>query len=115
MTPFPDDVEVSPEEVQALQAAGEIELIDVREPYEHEQSRIEGARHLELERLASQAETIDRDRPVVFYCRLGARSGMAANAFLRAGYRAHSMAGGLERWDAEGRPLVPEGAGVAPH
>ena len=115
MNPFPDDVEISPEETQARHAAGEIQLIDVREPYEHELSRIEGARHVELERLASQADTIDRDRPVVFYCRLGARSGMAANAFLRAGYDAKSMAGGLERWDAEGRPLVPEGAGVAPH
>ena len=94
---------------------GEIQLIDVREPYEHEAGRIAGARHIELERLASQAETIDRDTPVVFYCRLGARSGMAANAFRRAGWDAHSMDGGLEEWAGRGLPLEPEGGHVADH
>jgi rhodanese-related sulfurtransferase len=111
-----DDVDIPPEEVQrALDAGEDVQLVDVREPYEHEAGRIAGARHIELERLASQAESIDRDKPVLFYCRLGARSGMAANAFRRAGYDARSMDGGLERWDAEGRPLVPEGGHVAPH
>ena len=110
-----DDVDVEPEEVERLAADPQVQLVDVREPYEHEAGRIEGARHIELERLASQAETLDRDRPVVFYCRLGARSGMAANAFRRAGYDARSMVGGLERWNGEGRPIVPEEGHVAPH
>ncbi len=110
-----DDVDVEPEEVERLAGDPQVQLVDVREPYEHEAGRIEGARHIELERLASQAGTIDRDRPVVFYCRLGARSGMAANAFRRAGYDARSMVGGLERWHGEGRPIVPEDGNVAPH
>jgi len=108
-----DDVDISPAEVE--RRLGEVQLIDVREPYEHDAGRIGGARHVELERLASQAETIDRDRPVVFYCRLGARSGMAANAFRRAGYDARSMVGGLERWHAEGRSILPEDGHVADH
>ena len=49
-----------------------MQLVDVREPYEFEAGRIAGSRHIELERLASKADTIDRDRPVVFVCRLGA-------------------------------------------
>ncbi|CAA9481295.1 MAG: hypothetical protein AVDCRST_MAG30-809 [uncultured Solirubrobacteraceae bacterium] len=111
-----DDVDVEPEEVERLLREEEdVQLVDVREPYEHEAGRIEGARHVELERLASEAESLDRDRPVVFYCRLGARSGMAANAFRRAGYDARSMVGGLERWHGEGRPIVPEDGHVAPH
>ena len=40
---------------------------------------------------------------------------MAADAFRRAGYDAYSMAGGLERWAEEGRPLEPEGGHVAAH
>ena len=40
---------------------------------------------------------------------------MAAQAFRRAGYRASSMAGGMERWAAEDRPIAPEGGVVAPH
>ena len=83
-----EDVDVDVGQVREKHAAGEIQLIDVREPHEWEAGRIEGARHVELERVASEAESIDRERPVVFYCRLGARSGMAANAFRRAGYDA---------------------------
>ena len=109
------DVDVTPEEVRRRHAAGEVVLVDVREPYEREAGHIDGSRHIELERLASQAETLDRGRPVVFYCRLGARSGMAANAFRRAGFEAYSMVGGITAWDAHGLPLVPEGGYVADH
>lgn len=109
------DIDVSPEAVRDRHERGEIQLIDVREDYEHAAGRIAGARHLVLERLASQAETIDREKPVVFYCRLGARSGMAANAFRRAGYDAHSMVGGLSAWDGKGFPLDPDGGHVADH
>lgn len=108
-----NDVDVTPETVQ--ERGDEIQLVDVRETYEWEAGRIEGARHVELERLASQAETLDPERPLFLYCRLGARSGMAANAFRRAGFDAYSMVGGLERWASEGRPLVPEDGIVAPH
>jgi rhodanese-related sulfurtransferase len=51
----------------------------------------------------------------VFYCRVGGRSTLAAQAFRRAGLDARSMAGGLVRWDAEGRPLEPESGKVASH
>jgi rhodanese-related sulfurtransferase len=110
-----DDVDVMPDAVRARHEQGEIELIDVREDYEHAAGRIAGARHIEIERLASQADTIGRDRPVVFYCRLGARSGMAANAFRRAGWEAYSMVGGIEAWDRDGLPLEPEDGHVADH
>ena len=107
--------ELSPERVAELLERGEVELIDVREPYEHEAGRIDGARHIPLERLASEAETIPGDRPVVFQCRLGARSAMATRAFRAAGYDAHNLTGGILAWvDAE-LPLSPAGGWVAPH
>jgi rhodanese-related sulfurtransferase len=109
------DVDVDPETVRDAHDRGEIQLVDVREPYEHEAGRIDGARHIEIERLASKADTIERERPVVFYCRLGARSGMAANAFRRAGWDAYSMVGGLEEWARRGLPLDPEDGHVADH
>ena len=110
-----EDVDVTPQWVRERRDAGEIQLIDVREPYEWEAGRVAGARHIELERVASQAPTIDKERPVVFYCRLGARSGMAANAFRRAGYDAYSMVGGLTAWDEQGLPLEPRDGTVAEH
>lgn len=110
-----DDVDVAPEKVRELHEAGAIQLVDVREPYEWEAGRVSGARHVELERLASEAGSIERDRPVVFYCRLGARSGMAANAFRRAGYDAYSMDGGITAWDERGLGLEPGDGRVAEH
>jgi rhodanese-related sulfurtransferase len=107
--------ELDPEEVADLHERGEIELIDVREPYEREAGHIQGSRHIELERLAANADTIPRDRRVVFQCRLGARSGMAAQAFRAAGYDAWNMSGGLEEWVRRGLPLLPEGGHVAEH
>jgi hydroxyacylglutathione hydrolase/adenylyltransferase/sulfurtransferase len=110
-----DDIDLTPEQVRERIAAGDIQLIDVREGYEWDAGRIEGARHIELERLAGQADSIDRETPVIFYCRLGARSGMAAHGFRHAGFEAYSMAGGLTEWDAKGLPLDPPDGAVADH
>ena len=107
--------ELSPQRVAELLADGGAQVIDVREPYEREAGRIPGTRHIELERLASQAETIPRETPVVFYCRLGARSGMAAQAFRTAGYEAFNLTGGITAWHDAGLPLEPEGGRVAEH
>jgi hydroxyacylglutathione hydrolase/adenylyltransferase/sulfurtransferase len=109
------EIEVPPKRVAEMLQAGEIELVDVREPYEWEAGHIAGARHIELERLASRAENIPKQRPVVFQCRLGSRSAMAAQAFRQAGWDAHSMEGGLTAWDEQGLPLEPEGGHVAEH
>jgi rhodanese-related sulfurtransferase len=108
------DIEVTPARTKELLDAGEAVVVDVREPYEREAGHIEGTRHIELERVASQAETLPKDRPIVFHCRLGARSAMAARAFRQAGYDAWSMAGGLQEWDDEGLPIAGGGK-VADH
>lgn len=109
------DVDVEPARVRELLQAGAVELVDVREGAEWEAGRIAGARHLELGRLASEAGSLPADRPVVFYCRVGGRSTMAAHAFRRAGYDAYSMAGGLLAWHADGLPLEPADGHVADH
>ena len=106
-------LDIAPAEVR--ERGDDVQLIDVREPYEWEAGRIAGARHIELPQVAAEAPTIDRERPVVFYCRVGARSAMAAGAFRRAGYDAYSMDGGLEAWAREGLPLEPAGGTVAQH
>ncbi len=114
--PFADaGLEVTAADTLAHHRSGEIQLIDIREPYEVDAGRIAGARHIELDELAGRAAELDQARPVVFYCRLGARSAMAAQAFRGAGYDAWSMAGGLEAWARQALPLEPEDGTVAPH
>jgi rhodanese-related sulfurtransferase len=103
----------SPREVSDLMRRGRVQLIDVRESDEHAAGRIAGSRLIELSALAAQADTISRDEPVIFYCRSGARSAMATEAFAQAGYEAHNMSGGLLDWAAAGLPLEPDSGRVA--
>ena len=110
------EIDADPARVEAwLAEDARPQLIDVRELAEYEAGHIEGARHLELLELSSQASTVERERPIVFYCRVGSRSEMAAQAFRASGYEAYSMSGGLVRWVEEGRPLSPEDGFVADH
>ncbi|MHB1538245.1 MAG: rhodanese-like domain-containing protein [Solirubrobacteraceae bacterium] len=109
------DIEIDPERLAAwLAEESPPEVIDVREPHERDAGYIEGSAHVPLARLAESAQA-RRERPVVFYCRVGARSRMAAEAFRSVGIDAYTMAGGLLRWASEGRPLAPEGGEVAEH
>jgi rhodanese-related sulfurtransferase len=109
-------IEVEPERVaQWREQDSALQLIDVREPYEREAGHIPDSRHVELVQLSGEAASVQREHPVVFYCRVGARSLMAAQAFRAAGYEAYSMTGGLRRWAQEGRPLTPESGTVADH
>jgi rhodanese-related sulfurtransferase len=107
------DGDYTPQQVAQLHDRHEVQLIDVRQPAEHEAGRIAGSRLIALSDLPGQAESIDAERPVVFYCRSGARSGMATQAFRQAGYDSHNMTGGLLEWQAAGLPLEPDGGYVA--
>lgn len=107
--------DVSPEEVRRLLDEGAVDLIDVREPYEHEAGRIEGAIHVEIPNLTAAAAQLDQERPIVFYCRSGARSAMTTQAFRASGFQAFNLTGGLLAWVAKGLPIVPEDGTVANH
>jgi rhodanese-related sulfurtransferase len=105
--------DLSPARVAEMLRDG-AQLIDVREPYEREAGRIpDDSAHIELDQLTAQADSIDRERPVVFYCRTGSRSAMAAEAFAAAGYDAHNLDGGLKAWLADGLPIEPADGRVA--
>ena len=105
----------SPRQVAELLERAEIQLVDVRESHEREAGRIAGSVHIRLMELSARAEEIDRSRQVVFYCRSGARSAMAAEALRGAGYESYNMVGGLLEWEADGLPLEPEHGHVAEH
>ena len=91
------------------------QLVDVRTPEEHAAGRISGDLHIELEELPAQAGSLERERPLVFYCRSGARSALATNAFREAGFDAYNLEGGLLAWVDTGLPIEPENGRVASH
>jgi rhodanese-related sulfurtransferase len=110
-----DTSELPPRRVAELLRDTDAQLVDVRTPEEHEAGRITGDEHIELSELPAEAGRLDRRRPLVFYCRSGARSAMATSAFREAGFDAFNLDGGLLAWVASGLPIEPEDGRVASH
>jgi rhodanese-related sulfurtransferase len=106
------ETEIPAERAAELIESG-AELIDVRRQYEWDAGRIEGARHIEINELSDQAESINKQKPVIFYCRSGNRSALAAAAFRQAGWEAYNLGGGVRAWVEHGLPLDPADGEVA--
>lgn len=80
--------------------ASEIQLIDVRQPYERDICHI-GGELIPLSEINTSVDTLDRLKPVVIYCKSGARSLQALKIFLDAGYEdVHHLEGGILNWQA---------------
>jgi rhodanese-related sulfurtransferase len=105
--------ELPADRLAAMLEAGEVDLIDVRRPHEWDAGHIPGSRRVEINDLPAEAQKLDRDRPVVLYCRSGSRSELAAEGLSSAGFDAHALAGGISAWAEEGRALEPEDGYVA--
>ncbi|SRR5260221_8119427 len=103
--------EVTPAEAKQLIDDG-AQLVDVRAEDEYAAGHIPGSRLIPLETVQSEGSGLDREKPLVVYCRSGERSGMAADAFAASGWDAHSVAGGLLAWAEAGLALEPEGGEV---
>jgi len=104
-----ENLEITPAEVKARLDQGEkLILIDVREPWEYEVCRIEGARHVPLGALAASLQTLPDVDEVICYCHHGIRSLDAATWLRFQGIeKAKSLSGGIERWALEVDPQVP--------
>jgi rhodanese-related sulfurtransferase len=104
-----DELEITPAAVKARLDSGErLVLIDVREPWEHQICRIEGATLIPLGTLAASLQTLADVDELVCYCHHGMRSLDAATWLRFQGIeKAKSLAGGIERWSVEIDPNVP--------
>ncbi len=84
-------------------------VIDVRGGEAYRQGHIAGAIALDPDELPGYFTRLgpSRERPLVFACFHGFRSVAAAASIARLGYReVYSLAGGMERWRAEGHPTA---------
>lgn len=104
--------EITPGEARALLAAGQASLVDVREPDEVAQGSPAGAERIVRGFLELRIEdhVTDKERPLLLLCAGGVRSLFAAENVRRLGYGdVRSVAGGFQRWKAEGLPVeVPK-------
>ena len=103
------ELEITPAELKKKLDAGErLLLIDVREPWEHQTCRIEGARLIPMRTIPANLQSLDVEEPVICYCHHGMRSLDVAVWLKKQGVEsARSLSGGIEKWSAEIDPRVP--------
>jgi adenylyltransferase/sulfurtransferase len=101
--------EMTPEELATRLARGEnLDVVDVREPFEWAIARLPGARLVPLGTVPDAADTFPRDRDIVVYCHHGMRSAAAVEWLRGHGVaRVHNLAGGIDRWSVEVDAGVP--------
>lgn len=87
----------------------DVQVIDVREPFEWDAGRIEGSKHIPMTELAQRMNEIDRSLPAVAVCFAGARSAYASNFLQSQGLHVESLDGGLKSWVGQGLPLAADG------
>ena len=83
-------------------------LLDVREPYEVDLARLEGAHLIPLGQLSARVEELDRAKEIFVFCHSGVRSAHAVELLRAAGFaKAVNVTGGIDAWSVEIDPNVP--------
>jgi len=100
--------EIQPSQLASRLKEGEqLEIIDVREPYEWAIGHIPGARLVPLASIAEEIPRLDKRRETILYCKVGARSMYAAQQLAEAGISdVRNLAGGILRWIDEVDPTM---------
>lgn len=95
---------------ERLDRGDNIQIIDVREPREHEIGTIPGARLIPLGQVVSRMGEIDPARETVVHCKMGGRSARAIQALTAAGFegRLVNLVGGILAWSNDVDPSVPK-------
>lgn len=99
--------EIDPNQLEAMKATGSLQLIDVRTEAEYAQAKIEGSTHIPLHMLPLKMQELQKNDPIVFYCRSGARSAQACAWLMSQGVNnVYNLAGGIMNWARSGKALA---------
>jgi rhodanese-related sulfurtransferase len=103
-------MEISPQEVKRRLDAGEkLRLIDVREPFEFQQARIEGAELIPMRSVGQSLSSLENgENTIVVFCHHGMRSLQVVGWLRQQGVEdCVSMSGGIDQWSLMIDPQVP--------
>jgi rhodanese-related sulfurtransferase len=81
-------------------------VLDVREPHEWEAGHIAGAVHIPLADIPARVGELDPSVRTLVVCHLGGRSARATQWLHAQGHDVTNIAGGMDAWEAAGRPTV---------
>jgi adenylyltransferase/sulfurtransferase len=109
----PDDASIPGMSVQELKrkmdARDAFELIDVREPFEFEIARIDGAKLIPLGEIPEHANELDREQTLIVHCHSGRRSAQAVRLLKQHGFiNVYNLEGGIDAWSNFIDPSVPK-------
>ena len=77
-------------------------MLDVREPWEWQLARIDGAEHLPMGQIPAAVDDLDKTRPTVIICHHGTRSLQVVAFLQRQGFtNLHNLQGGIDAWSRE--------------
>ena len=99
--------EITPAEVKKLLDEGKsLQIVDVREPQEYAEARVEGSALIPLGQLIGRLSELHKDQPVVAMCKSGNRSSVATSMLKRAGFnKVSNLKGGILAWIKSGLPV----------
>ena len=81
-------------------------IIDVREPDEFAQARIDGVVLMPISQFVARHAELPKDRPLLMLCAAGSRSTSATMYLLQAGWSdVRNVTGGMIGWRAAGLPV----------
>ena len=103
-------LEIAPAQVkQRLDSGDKVRLIDVREPFEHQQASIAGAQLIPMRTIPSNLSALkDGDGLLIILCHHGMRSLQVVQWLREHGLSdCQSMSGGIDEWSREIDPAVP--------
>jgi rhodanese-related sulfurtransferase len=83
-------------------------LLDVREQWEWDAARIEGAQHIPMREVPGRIDELERDKDLVAICHHGGRSLQVAMFLEKNGFaKVHNLQGGVDAWSRTVDPAVP--------
>jgi rhodanese-related sulfurtransferase len=93
-----------------IDAGGDIQLIDVRQPDEYAFASIPGSKLIPLGEIMSRMAELDPNREAIIHCKMGGRSARAIEAIERSGYsgKLTNLVGGITAWSNDVDPTVPK-------
>ena len=101
--------DISVEEMQSLLKIDDVQLVDVRTPEEFKAGYIANAQNIDYysPTIDEDILKLDKNKPVIVYCRSGKRSRDCSEKLLEAGFqKIYNLEGGIIQWEHEGKEIT---------